>query len=186
MAWAAVGRAPLHLANLQERSMRLPLAAVLGVCALSGIVGGCCCHEATEGATTEKYPDFMKISPGAEGIGTVRIRLAALDPGAVTYWRNYSEAYSKEVVAYIGVVEVGRVEFTPGETGILETKLPPGEYWIKLRGYTVALTKTEAGDPKKVRTLDRETSIFVTVRNDHTSTATVDYSCMGYPFFAAL
>jgi len=165
--------------------MKLALAAVVGAMVLCGVLSGCCSRQAV-GTDSEKYPDFMKISPGSEGIGTVRIRLVAADPSAVTYWRNYTQTYSKEVVASLGLVEVGRAEFNPGDTGVLETKLPPGTYWIKLRGYSVNMKTDEAGEPKKTRTLDRETAIPVTVRKNRTTNAAVDYCCVGYPMFSAL
>jgi hypothetical protein len=162
---------------------------------LSAAVQGCCCRlgdqlgadSAWEWAPNPTYPDFAASRPGESGVGTVRVRLIASDPQAVVYWRDYGTITSKEVAAYLGVVEVGRIAFNPGTTGVLEVKLPPGKYWLRLAGSSVTVKPADEGVPEKVlRFTDGEVTVPVEVAKGRTSTVTLDYGCAGMPFFAAL
>jgi hypothetical protein len=188
---AAVCRHYLGLMNPRNAAMKLPVIAIIGVVVLSAAVQGCCCHLDTKDQTWQwapnpTYPDFETSGAGATGVGTVKVRLVAVDPQSVTYWRDYGTASFKEVVAYLGVVEVGRTQFNPGDTGVLEFKLPPGKYWLRLAGNSLTVKMTDEGREKTLRFPDREATVPVEVVSGRTRTVTVDYGCMGMPFFAAL
>jgi hypothetical protein len=159
------------------------VAAVCGGCASQGMVTPCCGEIATyQWAPNPKILDL----PNTEGMGTVRVRLVASSPPAVTYWHEYGTADAKEVIAYLGLVEVARTQFEPGERGMIELKLPPGKYWLRLAGNSLTIKADKEGVLRTKRFPDREKIVPVEVIDRSTSTVTVDYSCMGYPPFAGI
>jgi hypothetical protein len=169
--------------------MKVPVAVIAGVVVLSAVLQGCCCStelSSWQWAPNPRYPDFAASGSGADGVGTARVRLVVSAPEAVSYWRTYGTATAKEVVAYVGLVEVGRTTFDPGATGNLEVKMPPGKYWLRLAGNSLTVTTTDDGREKVSRFFDREATVPVEITKGKTTTVTVDYSCIGYPIFAAL
>jgi hypothetical protein len=178
--------------------MRLPFRSVLGLVALAaasaalggcgpkGTVGNCCQADGVtyQWAPNPKMPDFSGIDVAE--LGTVRVRLIASNPEAVDYWHQYGTASAKEVVAYLGLVEVGRVQFDPGDNGVLEIQLPPGKYWLRVAGNSLTTKPDADGVVRTKRFPDRETTLAVEVGRRVTTTVSLDYSCMGYPFYAAI